>query len=56
MDRGAWWAPVHGIAKSQTRLSDSYYYLTGQLKILEKQILSNHVRSCAFPRSFTVRH
>ena len=20
MDRGAWWAPVHGIVKSQTRL------------------------------------
>ena len=22
MDRGAWWSAVHGIAKSQTRLSD----------------------------------
>ena len=22
MDRGAWWAPVDGVAKSQTRLSD----------------------------------
>ena len=22
MDRGAWWAPVHGVAKSRTRLSD----------------------------------
>ena len=22
MDRGAWWATVHGAAKSQTRLSD----------------------------------
>ena len=22
MDRGAWWARVHGVAKSQTRLSD----------------------------------
>ena len=22
MDRGAWWAAVHGVAKSQTRLSD----------------------------------
>ena len=22
MDRGAWWASVHGVAKSQTRLSD----------------------------------
>ena len=22
MDRGAWWATVHGVAKSQTRLID----------------------------------
>ena len=22
MDRGAWWAIVHGVAKSQTQLSD----------------------------------
>ena len=22
MDRGAWWAPVHGVAKSQTGLSN----------------------------------
>ena len=22
MERGAWWATVHGVAKSQTRLSD----------------------------------
>ena len=25
MDRGAWWAIVHGVAKSQTRLSDTTY-------------------------------
>ena len=23
-DRGAWWATVHGVAKSQTQLSDKY--------------------------------
>ena len=23
MDRGAWWATVHGVANSQTQLSDS---------------------------------
>ena len=22
MDRGAWWATVHGVAKSRTRMSD----------------------------------
>ena len=26
MDRGAWWATVHGVAKSQTRLSDFYTF------------------------------
>ena len=25
MDRGAWWAAIHGVAKSQTRLSDSTF-------------------------------
>ena len=26
MDRGAWWTRVHGVAKSQTRLSDSFTF------------------------------
>ena len=25
MERGAWWATVYGVAKSQTRLSDLHY-------------------------------
>ena len=25
MDRGAWWATVHGVAKSWTRLSDFHF-------------------------------
>ena len=28
MDRGAWWATVHGVAKSWARLSDLTYLLT----------------------------
>ena len=28
MEGGAWWATVHGVAKSQTRLSDFTYSLT----------------------------
>ena len=28
MDRGAWWATVQGVAKSQTRLSDSHTLCT----------------------------
>ena len=26
MDRGAWWATVHGVAKSRTRLSDFTHF------------------------------
>ena len=26
MDRGAWWAIVHGVAKSQTQLSDYHFH------------------------------
>ena len=29
MDRGAWWATVHGVAKSQTRLSDQHFICNG---------------------------
>ena len=28
MDRGAWWAIVHGVAKNQTRLSDFTFFLS----------------------------
>ena len=27
-DRGAWWATVHGVTKSQTRLSDFHFSLS----------------------------
>ena len=30
MDGGAWWAAVHGVAKSRTRLSDFTHSLTQQ--------------------------
>ena len=28
MDRGAWWAAVHGVGKSKTRLSDKEHTYT----------------------------
>ena len=37
MDRGAWWAAVHGVAKSQTQLSD----FTFHFHALEKE-MANH--------------
>ena len=39
MDRGAWWAAVHGVAKSQTRLSD--FTLTLHFQALEKEMATH---------------
>ena len=36
MDGGAWWAAVHGVAKSQTRLTD--FTFTFHFYVLEKEI------------------
>ena len=38
MDGGAWWAVVHGVAKSQTRLSD--FTFTFHFHALEKEMAS----------------
>ena len=39
MGGGAWWAVVHGIAKSQTRLSD--FTLTFHFHALEKEMATH---------------
>ena len=39
MDGGAWWAAVHGVAKSRTRLSD--FTLTFHFHALEKEMASH---------------
>ena len=39
MDRGAWWATVHGVAKSQTRLSDVTF--TFHFHALEKEMATH---------------
>ena len=39
MDRGAWWAAVHGVAKSQIRLSDLPF--TFHFHALEKEMATN---------------
>ena len=33
MDRGVWWATVHGVAKSQTQLSTHTHPVTGMLLV-----------------------
>ena len=44
MDRGAWWAAVHGVAKSQTPLSN--FTFTFHFHALEKEI-ATHSSVCA---------
>ena len=39
MDRGAWWAVVHGVAKSRTRLSD--FTFTFHFPALEKEMATH---------------
>ena len=39
MDRGAWWAAVHGVAKSQTRLID--FTFTFHFHALEKEMATH---------------
>ena len=39
MDGGAWWAAVHGVAKSQTRLSD--FTFTFHFHALEKDMVTH---------------
>ena len=38
-DRGAWWAAVHGVAKSQTRLND--FTITFHFHALEKEMAAH---------------
>ena len=39
MDAGAWWAAVHGVTKSQTRLSD--FTFSFHFHALEKEIATH---------------
>ena len=39
MDRGAWWAAVHGVAKSRTRPSD--FTLAFHFRALEKEMATH---------------
>ena len=39
MDRGAWWAAVHGVSESQTRLSDVTF--TFHFHALEKEMATH---------------
>ena len=44
MDRGAWWAAVHGVAESWTRLSE--FTFTFHFHALEKEMAIHSSVSC----------
>ena len=46
IDRGAWWATVHGVAKSQTRLSDYTLAIKGIYIVIH----SSKPKECSIPR------
>ena len=41
MDRGARWAPVHGVTKSRTRLSDSHSIQNKKFSLKNKDLLTD---------------
>ena len=41
MDRGAWWAAVHGVARSRTRLSGFTFTFTFHFHALEKEMATH---------------
>ena len=52
MDGGAWWAVVHGVAKSRTQLSD--FTFTFQFHALEKEMATHpSVLAWRIPRTGT---
>ena len=47
MDRGAWWAAVHGVAKSRTRLND--FTFTSHFHALEDMATHSSVLAWRIP-------
>ena len=41
MDGGAWWATVHGVAKSWTQLSEFTFTFTFHFHVLEKEMATH---------------
>ena len=50
MDRGGWWAAVHGVARSQTRLSD--FTFTFHFHALEREV-ATHSNALAWKTPWT---
>ena len=53
MDRGTWWATVHGVTKSQTSLNDSTHTHTHTHTRISLEITSHAVYRTLFGLTFT---
>ena len=51
MDGGAWWATVHGVAKSQTRLSDFTFTLQESRSSILKYYTMNTLKAAVLKYS-----
>ena len=52
MDRGSWWATVHGVTESLTRLSDCVYLFLQKLKFKKLKFQSPQVYLVFYSTSF----
>ena len=43
MDRGAWWAAVHGVAEGRTRLSNFTFHFTSKVMVEKKKQFINFI-------------
>ena len=49
MDRGAWWATVHGVSKSQTRLSTQHNLYSYMCILLDMAVVNGYIILELFP-------
>ena len=56
MDRGAWWATVHGVAKSRTRLNDFFFSPLDISSLREGIISQSFLYILCLPSSHTVEY
>ena len=55
MDRGAWWATVHGVTKSQTQLSDLHIMNIRTTLVPESPEAVIHKPFCSDPQARCIR-
>ena len=55
MDRGAWWAAVHRVTESQTRLSDSQQQQQLKVQVVYNEMEKKKSNALSVKRNFCYR-